>query len=305
MAFDPYELTYRQMKKSQEKSKEEDAKKENTESSSKASQPNQDKQTVQPAKAQRQAQNPDDKKVVKKESDKKVKEKSPENVAKPATRKEPFSGQDGIDDYESVDELSKKIEYGGGESEEKKEKAPTTEELRNLRKKKKAEAASKRVRQKSNTNSKSSDVTHIKEIPTSVFTICGTMFPLLNKRESVIAYILATSNEEIPDDVDDKVYDAVMDWRESHKDDNPLYGINEKLELLNKKANVEEKRNRTLELGIAYIISDRLGYRKGRTESIDNLEITEENIVNFLNKLRKESMRLIANENIKNGRPMK
>lgn len=281
MAFDPYELTYRKMKKTGDAD-------ENTDTESL-----ENKGQAQERDFEFANDNPKDL------------EKVEQNDGVKSSRKEPFSGQDGLDDYETVDELSEKIEYGGKESSKKEDKAPTTEELRSLRKKQKAETASKRIRQKSSTTSQSTDVTHIKEIPTSVFITCQMMFPLLNKRDSVVAYILATSDMEIPDDIDDKIYDAVMTWREEHKDDNPINGVLHELKLLNKKAVMEEKRNRTLELGIAYIISDRLGYRKGRTENLDNLEITEDNIVKFLDKLREESLRFMAREDIKNGRPIR
>lgn len=218
-------------------------------------------------------------------------------------RKEPFPDAPGTKEYETVDQASDRFEYGGDVVEEKKEEESVTipDAYRKRRKDIQAKEASKRQTKRQQT--KKASVTHIKEIPTSVFAIAGKMFPLLTKRDAVVAYLLVTSDETIPSDVSNTVFNAVNDYRKEQ--DDPLRQVARELRLLQKKADETKRRLRMLELTSAYILADRLGYRKGSTVDPEKVEILEENVTRFLERLRRESLILAKREDIREGRPKK
>lgn len=199
--------------------------------------------------------------------------------------------------YETADKLANDAEYGGTETNG--EVIPSIDELRKSRKQQKVEATSKIIEQKDKKIEKT--VTYIKELPTSVVVIAQKVFPLLTKRDAIIAYIFALSGEEMPDDISENIFKAVEEYKKDKAKNNPLISIAKTLKLLNDKAVLEDKRNRTLELGIAYLVSDRMGYRKEAVNDPKKVNMLEEDVLAFLERYRNQSMQLIVKENVQKG----
>lgn len=200
-------------------------------------------------------------------------------------RPEPFSEQEGLDSYESVDEINKK-----------------NEEMV-LKRELKPEKPKKVIKVKEETED--GKQAYIKSIPMSVMKIAKSAFPILAQAEAVTAYIVAMSDDDIPEDIDEKTYKAIVEYRKEMDARDSLKIMAGAMKLLNKKLVAEEKRSKTLELGMAYLLADRLGFRQGDVSSIDNMDFTEDAVLKLLRKYRSESLKYIFKEAQKDGRPIK
>lgn len=214
---------------------------------------------------------------------------------------------EGSEEHATAEELADDISYGGKEDKREKkegEKVPDIDELRKERKTKDAQKASARVR-KAVKKTQTKANTQVKDIPWSVFEIVKDMFPRLSNKNALIAYILVTSGEEIPDDVDDEVYQLVMAYREEEKDRNPLHGVLKELKILNQKMTDEERRSKTLELGLAYVTADRLGWNKSDKTNPDRADLREDMVIRYLRRMQSEANQFINQERIDKGRPIR
>lgn len=215
---------------------------------------------------------------------------------------------EGSEDYATAEELADDVLYGGKEDKSEKkeeEKVPSIDELRKECKNKDAEKASARVRKVAK-KAQIKPNTQVKDIPWSVFDIVKKMFPArLSNKNALIAYILVTSGEEIPDDVDDEVYQLVMAYREEEKDRNPLHGVLKELKILNQKMIDEERRSKTLELGLAYVTADRLGWNKSDKTNPDLADLREDVVIKYLRRMQSEANQFIYQEKIDKGRPIR
>lgn len=197
-------------------------------------------------------------------------------------RPEPFSEQEGLDSYESVDEINKKNEDLILKRETKPKKVIKVKE-----------------------ETEDGKQAYIKSIPMSVMKIAKSAFPFLAQAEAVTAYIVAMSDDDIPEDIDEKTYKAIVEYRKEMDARDSLKIMAGAMKLLNKKLVAEEKRSKTLELGMAYLLADRLGFRQGDVSSIDNMDFTEDAVLKLLRKYRSESLKYIFKEAQKDGRPIK
>lgn len=213
---------------------------------------------------------------------------------------------DGSEDYATAEELADDVSYGGKEDKREKkeeEKVPSINDLRKELKNKDAQKASARVR-KVVKKTQVKPKTQVKDIPWSVFEIVKDMFPRLSNKNALIAYILVTSGEEIPDDVESDVYQLVMEYREEEKDTNPLHGVLKELKILNKKMTDEERRSKTIELGLAYVTADRLGWNKSDKTNPDGADLREDVVIRYLRRMQSEANQFIYQEKIDKGRPI-
>lgn len=244
----------------------------------------------------------------------------PKDAATDATtRPEPFPEQEGLNDYDTVDNLSEELEYGGTKVVKEKdgEDLKSIDELREERNRldnekvqekskelpKKTPQQTRRLTRKTQTK----DVVQLRDIPMSVFGTVKSMFghTNLSQKDMITAYILVTSDEDIPDDVSDSVYQVVTELREEKKDVNPLQGILRELRQINQKVLSTEKRSKTLELGMAYMTAERLGWSKSDKTTPERADLREDAVIKYLSRMRSESNQLINQENIKKGRPLK
>lgn len=244
----------------------------------------------------------------------------PKDAATDATtRPEPFPEQEGLNDYDTVDNFSKELEYGGTKVVKEKdgEELKSIEELReernrldNEKAQEKSKESPKREPQQTRRLTKKTqtkDVVQLRDVPMSVFGTVKSMFghTNLSQKDMITAYILVTSDEDIPDDVSDSVYQVVTEHREEKKDVNPLQGILRELRQINQKVLSTEKRSKTLELGMAYMTAERLGWSKSDKTTPERADLREDAVIKYLSRMRSESNQLINQENIKKGRPLK
>ena len=144
----------------------------------------------------------------------------------------------------------------------------------------------------------------LRSFPTSVLQIAQKTFPDANtKADAVAAFIIVNSSDAMSSlDVSDEVRRLVRNY----KGDKTKLDTVERLDGLDRQVKILSHVLRELELGIGYLLFDRLGYRK---DSIaggpSKINMTEDGMLDLIMHMREETIQMRKEEQYKNGRPMK
>ena len=234
---------------------------------------------------------------------------TPEPEAVPTTPKEERRGVGGryyVEDPNAIqaDEMvTRDFEYGGGSTARQETKEGPKEEL--ARAKQEMRARRENTKRESSRDGSDVKLAYIKHVPVSVLEIAKTEFPLLsNQRDVITAYVVATSDGPIPDDLDDEVYAAVVAYRNEDAKTNPLYAMDVRLARLEKQGLETLAYIRELELALGYLIFDRMGFRKEAPSSPARINLVEPGVDDILRVLESQSKSRKAREDIRKGRPL-
>ncbi|MBD5585074.1 MAG: hypothetical protein HDQ88_08325 [Clostridia bacterium] len=122
----------------------------------------------------------------------------------------------------------------------------------------------------------------IKSLPEGAVAIARQMFPeAKNNKDAVAAYIYFKSL---------KGYDApehIRDMVRAHESDDATYeSLSAQITNLSERLEGHSLAMSEIELAVAYLIFDRLGFRKGSVNSVDGLDFLENGMDGLLTRLR-------------------
>lgn len=152
--------------------------------------------------------------------------------------------------------------------------------------------------------SENKGVCFIKDFPRELMNIVRRAFPdARNNVDALAAFVIVHSGENV------FVNDDVQSLVDIYSSDDPILSISDRLSSIDKQSKDLKKLCFELELGLSYMIFDRLGYRTANsrdTRSIDMLESNKSgSVTDVIERLREQSVQQQKAENIKNGRPIR
>lgn len=149
-----------------------------------------------------------------------------------------------------------------------------------------------------------SDTCSIKEFPRELIQKVRAMFPgATNNTDALSAFVVTFLGEDIS--VSDTVDNLVAEYNKN----DPIVSVNDRLHNLERQSRLLVKGLSELELGLGYMIFDRLGYRNVQPVDARNADMLESNrsgaVMDIIERMREQAAQMIKQENIKNGRPIR
>lgn len=144
----------------------------------------------------------------------------------------------------------------------------------------------------------------IKDFPRELIQKVRYMFPAAtNNTDALSAFVVTHLGENIS--ISDTVDQLVSDYTK----DDPIVSVDDRLHNLERQMLVLVKGLSELELGLGYMIYDRLGYRNVQPVDARSADMLESNrsgsVMDIIVRMREQSNQMRKQENIKNGRPIR
>lgn len=145
---------------------------------------------------------------------------------------------------------------------------------------------------------------NIKDFPRELMNEVRHLFPnATNNQDALSAFVLAHLDEYIS--VSETVDALVKDYNKT----DPVVSVDERLHNLERQVSILVKGLTGLELGLSYIIYDRLGYRNNQPKDARSADMLESNrsgaVTDIVTRMREQANQMRKEENIKNGRPIR
>lgn len=144
----------------------------------------------------------------------------------------------------------------------------------------------------------------IKDFPRELVQKVRCLFPgATNNTDALAAFVVSHLGEDI------SVSDTVDQLVSNYTKDDPIVSVDDRLHNLERQMLILVKGLSELELGLGYMIYDRLGYRDIQPTDARNTDMLESNrsgsVMDIIVRMREQSNQMRKQENIKNGRPIR
>lgn len=145
---------------------------------------------------------------------------------------------------------------------------------------------------------------YIKDFPRALMQKVRSLFPdATNNNDALSAFVITHLREDIT------VSDTVDALVENFNKNDPIVGVHERLRNLETQVSALVKGLSEIELGLSYIIYDRLGYRNVQPKDARSTDMLESNragsVTDIVSRLREQATQMRRQDNIKNGRPIR
>lgn len=149
-----------------------------------------------------------------------------------------------------------------------------------------------------------SETCSIKDFPRELIQTVRYMFPgATNNTDALSAFVASHLDEQI------SVSDVVDNLVSEYNKNDPIVSVNDRLHNLERQMLILVKGLSELELGLGYMIYDRLGYRNVQPADARSADMLESNrsgsVMDIIVRMREQSNQMRQQENIKNGRPIR
>ena len=164
----------------------------------------------------------------------------------------------------------------------------------------------KRSTAKSVTNKKQSQTTvkriqsenvFVRDFPRDVAAFVRSEFPnATNNADALAAYVYIKSGKACA------VPDSVKELAESWNGDKSLQNMDDRMTVIERQMRAFSVVLQELELGVSYMMFDRLGFRKDNPKDTRSVALLEDGVAEMMTRLREQTMQYRKQENIKAGR---
>ena len=153
---------------------------------------------------------------------------------------------------------------------------------------KSGKVASKRIR---------SDDIQIRTFPRELMSMIRSEFPnATNNADALAAYVYIKSGKACA------VPDSVKELAESWNGDKSLQNMDDRMTVIERQMRAFSVVLQELELGVSYMMFDRLGFRKDNPKDTRSVALLEDGVAEMMTRLREQTMQYRKQENIKAGR---
>lgn len=147
---------------------------------------------------------------------------------------------------------------------------------------------------------KSTDVTYIRDMPKSLVAEARKIFPTASNNTDALAAYVALKSGNI-DGLTEDQFALVHNVKEK----DPVQVMNAHLARLDKEMSRLFGNTQQLELAVAYLIFDRLGYRQDNPSGPNDTNLLEPGVEELIERIRVQSDQYAKQENIRRGRPIR
>ena len=145
-----------------------------------------------------------------------------------------------------------------------------------------------------------SDTVQIPAFPRELIAAVRKEFPMAtNNTDALSAYVYVKTGRTC--DVPDEIKELAKDW----KGDNTLEMLENRLHNLERQSTGFMAVLSELELGVGYMMHDRLGFRRDNPKDARSANLLEDGVGDMISRLREQTKQYRQQENIKHGRPIR
>lgn len=137
----------------------------------------------------------------------------------------------------------------------------------------------------------------IKDLPAGVVAIAKREFPGVSNKDALTAYVYLKSGKAFP--VDPKIK-KMVERRNSNQV--TFESLADSIVSVNNRLDGISLALSEIEIAIAYVLYDRLGFRQGDTTSVETLDFLEGSMENMLQNLRRTTVVKVKQDAVHSGR---
>ena len=162
----------------------------------------------------------------------------------------------------------------------------------------------KRTSVKSQSGADALDVCFLKDFPRSLMNEVRRIFPdARNNTDALSAFVIVNTGVHM------YVNDTVQELVDEYTKEDPMMSVDDRLKFVEKQNRDLIKLVSELELGLSYMIYDRLGYRTQNANDVRSVDMLESNkagsVKDIVERLREQAEQMRKQDSIKNGRPIR
>lgn len=143
-----------------------------------------------------------------------------------------------------------------------------------------------------------SETAQIRDFPRELLDIARSEFPqATTQTDALAAYVCVKSGSPV-----NNLSDSVKQLVSEYTGDQTLVNIEDRMNALELQMRSIGSFTQAIELGVSFIIYDRLGFRLDNPTNIANIDMLEGEMADLITRLRSQAKKARVQENIKRGR---
>jgi hypothetical protein len=153
---------------------------------------------------------------------------------------------------------------------------------------------------KAHAGRKASEKASIRDFPTNLLAIAKSEFPSAqNQTDALAAYVYVKSGKNVA--ISDSIRELVDDWEGDHT----VANIEKRVTSLENSVREIKKMLESLNLLMAYVAFDRLGYRNEQARSPRDVNLLENGVEDLMKRVDEQADTKRKHDAVQNGRPIR